>query len=100
MDVKKECLSLERKFFAWIEKNIFTLTFLGITVIGFLIRASLRRYQSGDATIDLFPWYDEIQRGGGILSLDHQVGNYNLLYQFLSKRQTIRLQLILAFFQS
>ena len=74
---------LERKFLAWIEKNIYTLTFLGITIIGFLIRVSLRRYQSGDATIDLLPWYDEIQRGGGILSLGHQVGNYNLLYQFL-----------------
>lgn len=82
MDVKK-MFKLERKFLAWIDKNIYTLTFLGITIIGFLIRISLRRYQSGDAAMDLLPWYDEIQRGGGILSLGHQVGSYNLLYQFL-----------------
>lgn len=51
MGVKKRLFKLERKFLAWIEKNIFTLTFLGITIMGFLIRVSLRRYQRGDATV-------------------------------------------------
>lgn len=76
-------LKCEKKFWIWIEKNIYTITVLGITLMGFLIRVSLRGYQSGDAGADLLPWYDEIQNGGGILSLGHQVGNYNLLYQFM-----------------
>lgn len=67
----------------WVEKNIYVIAALGITIVGFLIRVSLRYYQSGDAGADLLPWYYEIKGGGGLSGLDHQVGNYNLLYQFL-----------------
>lgn len=50
---------------------------------GFFIRASLRRFESGDAACDLLPWYHQISEGGGLRSLGKQVGNYNMLYQFL-----------------
>ena len=75
--------SFERKFWMWIEKNIFIISLLVVTILGGLIRLSLRRYVSGDAGADLLNWYAEIQSGGGLKSLGHQVGNYNMLYQFL-----------------
>ena len=75
--------SFERKFWIWIEKNIFINSLLMVTILGGLIRLSLRGFVSGDAGVDLLNWYAEIQSGGGLKSLGHQVGNYNMLYQFL-----------------
>jgi Gpi18-like mannosyltransferase len=39
--------------------------------------------ESEDALRYLLPWYDTIRENGGIRSLGIQVGDYNLLYQFL-----------------
>lgn len=52
-------------------------------VIGTVIRFLLRDLPSGDSTLFLVPWYHEIQDGGGLQYLGHQVGDYNILYQTL-----------------
>ena len=38
---------------------------------------------SGDATAKLIPWYEEIKSTGGFWGLDHEVGDYNMFYQFI-----------------
>lgn len=73
----------ERKFLEWVEKNIHVFVLLSISLIGCFIRFSLRECISGDAEGCLMPWYNEIMENGKIRALSHQVGNYNVLYQFL-----------------
>ena len=74
---------LEKNFLEFIEKHIFVIAFLGITLIGFLIRYEERGFESGDMTGCLLPWYEEIKSGGGLTALHSQVGNYNILYQLI-----------------
>ena len=76
-------LVVERKIQNWIEKNMFIIAFLYIFVAGTLIRIFLRNFLSWDAEYCLLPWYDEIKKNGAILGLNMQVGDYNLLYQFI-----------------
>lgn len=73
----------EKKFLDFIEKNIFKIAIFFVTVLALYIRVSSRDYIGQDATYALLPWYDEIKAGGGLKSLAHQVGNYNIVYQFL-----------------
>lgn len=73
---------MEEKMKKWIKENAIVLAWGCIAVLGVLIRTSFRDYLSADAKTYLIPWYYEIKNGGGIKSLSHQVGNYNLIYQF------------------
>ena len=54
------------------------LYFIGITAIAIYLRSSVSGFTSIDFIYWLSPWYDEIRQYG----LAHQVGNYNILYQF------------------
>lgn len=72
-------LKVEKRLVAFLEKNILLLFVLFCTLLGMVIRISLRNIISGDYTIYLQPWYEEIKSKG----LSEQVGNYNLLYQFI-----------------
>ncbi|MCI8691692.1 MAG: DUF2029 domain-containing protein [Lachnospiraceae bacterium] len=73
----------ERKVLEWVEKHIYIIAFAGVTILGGVIRMSLRNHVSADAESSLLPWYNMIVKGGQIQALKYQVGNYNLLYQFL-----------------
>ncbi len=73
----------EKDLLNYIEKHLRIIVFIGITLAGFLIRASLRRFVSGDAACDLLPWYEQIKGAGGFQGVGEQVGTYNMLYQFL-----------------
>lgn len=59
------------------------LALAGVTLISLCIRYSLRDFVSGDSAACLVPWYEEIKNSGGMGALNRQVGNYNMLYQFL-----------------
>lgn len=48
-----------------------------------MIRFSFRELISNDAYWCLLPWYDAIKENGGIYALKSQVGDYNMLYQFI-----------------
>lgn len=73
----------EKNLISWIETHILLLLFCIVTLLGFVIRVSLREFMTDDAYYFLLPWYDTIKENGGIQSLATQVGDYNLLYQFL-----------------
>lgn len=67
----------------WIEKHLRTLAFLFFLILSVWIRFSLRDGISGDANGFLLLWYDEIKTNGGLKALESQVGDYNMLYQFI-----------------
>ena len=69
----------ERKLLSKIDRNLPWIVAFAVTVLGVLIRLSLRKIVSSDATYFLLPWYKKIAMNG----LYEQVGDYNLLYQFL-----------------
>ena len=53
-----------------------------VTILSLFIRFCYRDFISIDAEGFLLPWYDEIKEKG-INSLASQVGDYNILYQFI-----------------
>ncbi|MCC4399291.1 hypothetical protein LMC10_04200 [Limosilactobacillus reuteri] len=56
---------------------------LFITIFAILIRVSVFNYNTTDDYITfLHPWYEQIDRYGGLPALRHQVGNYSITYQF------------------
>lgn len=71
--------TLEKKFLSKVDQHFPSLVIISVSVIACLIRYSLRHIISGDASVYLLPWFDEISKNG----LFVQVGDYNLLYQFL-----------------
>ncbi|RMX26738.1 hypothetical protein [Limosilactobacillus reuteri] len=64
-------------------KNKLLLFNLLVTIIAFLVRLSLIKFQTGDYIGFLHPWMTEMKRSGGLLALGKQIGDYNVLYQFL-----------------
>lgn len=64
-------------------KNKLLLFNLLVTIIAFLVRLSLIKFQTGDYIGFLHPWITEMKRSGGLLALGKQIGDYNVLYQFL-----------------
>ncbi len=73
----------EKKFLEFIEKNIFYVVLAAAFIAGIVIRLAVRNFVSEDAYNYLLEWYGEIKASGGLKALDHQVGNYNVLYQTL-----------------
>ena len=71
--------SIEKKLLSKVDQNFPVIVLFAVTLLGALIRLSLRLFVSMDAIYILLPWYDMISQNG----LYEQVGDYNLLYQFL-----------------
>ena len=71
---------LEDKIWNYIDKHIYGVYFLLITVFAIVIRMILMKYESGDYTMFLKPWFDELQINGGILGLSKDIGNYTPIY--------------------
>ena len=76
-------LKAERKILEWVEKNLWIIAIVAITIAGLAIRFVLRDFVSPDSESFLIPWYNIIKEDGGIHGLYRQVGNYNMLYQLL-----------------
>ena len=72
----------EQKFLGFLGDHLYLIALAVITVMAIVIRSFLMEYQSGDAVYFLLPWYDTIKQQG-FSALAHQVGDYNMLYQFL-----------------
>lgn len=66
-----------------LEKRKSLIFFIVITALGIFIRFCGKDFISGDMTLFLIPWFDEIKVQGGIACLKNQVGDYNIPYQFL-----------------
>ena len=73
----------EKSVIRQLEKHSVEIGFIVVVLFGITIRLALRHYVSDDAERFLLPWYDTIKANGGIKSLSRQVGDYNVLYQFL-----------------
>lgn len=54
-----------------------------ITITAVLMRISLLQFHSGDFDGFLHPWMLAIKENGGLLALNKQIGDYNIMYQFL-----------------
>lgn len=76
-------IALERKLLEWIESKIYWITIIAVTIIAIFIRYALRDFRSPDYNSFLSLWYNLIKEDGGISGLHTQIGNYNLLYQFM-----------------
>ena len=74
-------IKLEKKILEFIEGRLFIFILAAAFIAGALLRFTSRNFVSEDAYNYLLGWYDEIKACGGFAALDHQVGNYNVLYQ-------------------
>lgn len=74
---------IEERFWNWVEKHIMVFCVLAVSLIAAMIRYSFREIESNDAYWCLLPWYEIIKENGGIHALGMQVGDYNMLYQFI-----------------
>ena len=71
--------TLEKKFLSSVDKHLPLLTIIAVSILSVIIRFSLRHIVSLDVSNFLLPWFNIISQNG----LYEQVGDYNLLYQFL-----------------
>lgn len=71
--------SHEKKFLSLIDRHLPMLVIFAVSILSILIRFFLRNIVSGDVSFFLLPWFNIISQNG----LYEQVGDYNLLYQFL-----------------
>lgn len=71
----------ESRCLDWMDRHLTEIVLCLVLVLSFAIRVSNRTFVSKDVQKYLLPWYQEISRGGGLASLRHQTGNYNVLYQ-------------------
>lgn len=64
-------------------KYKYLLFLIFVSVIALLLRYFLKDFRSGDYVLCLHPWFENIKHMGGINALQKQVGDYNILYQFI-----------------
>lgn len=76
-------IAFEKKFLKFIDQYLKWIFLFIITIFAISIRYAGKDFISNDMASFLIPWFGEIQRTGGLQALDHQVGDYNLLYQTL-----------------
>lgn len=58
--------------------NIFFI--IMFTIFAILARILVLHFESGDYTVCLEPWMEQIKAYGGLKSLKYEIGNYNILY--------------------
>lgn len=75
--------SFEKKALEFIQRHIAIFILVAGFLAGVILRIAARNFVSDDAYTYLLSWYDEIKAGGGLKALGTQVGNYNVLYQFI-----------------
>ncbi len=71
----------ETTLIAFIKKYYVEIVIVLLFIMGLMVRYAARNVLSSDMRIYLLPWYDEIKSNGGLASLAHQVGDYNMPYQ-------------------
>lgn len=73
----------EKKVVEWITAHLWIIFLVAVTICSMIIRFNFRAFVSLDYKICLAPWWNEIYDNGKIFALKKQVGDYNMLYQFL-----------------
>lgn len=75
----KKIYDIEEKCILGIKNHIVAIIYVGVTLLSIILRVSFFEFESDDFNMFLTEWYDEISEYG----LKEQVGNYNMLYQFI-----------------
>lgn len=70
----------ERKIIEFGEKHYLLLSFIFITLIAFIMRYSMRNYESGDFYYALNPWFNYLKEHGSLKALATYPGDYNAPY--------------------
>ena len=78
-------IAFEKKFLKFIDQYLKWIFLFIITIFAISIRYAGKDFISNDMASFLIPWFGEIQRTGGLQALDHQVGDYNLLFFFCQR---------------
>ena len=73
----------ERNLLVLIEKKIFLISYIVITIFAILLRLTGFHTESADFTAFLLPWFDELKAAGGLKGMATYSGNYNTPYIFL-----------------
>ncbi len=76
-------ISLEKKALERINKNLPICLILISFLLGAFMRFKMRYFVSIDALGCYLPWYDEIIAAGRLKGIGTQIGDYNVLYQFI-----------------
>jgi len=71
---------MKDKFWKFIDKNLIIIFFIIITIFSVGIRSYFMDFESGDYTLFLEDWFNELKSGGGLTALKNDVGNYNAPY--------------------
>ena len=77
---KKKKIELEKTIWNFIDKHIYLIYFLLITVVAIVIRSLLIKYPSGDYDMFLKPWFNQLKSFGGLPGLGQDIGNYTPIY--------------------
>lgn len=80
--------AMEKKILNKAHERLFIIAIIFFSLFAVLIRYLLRDFVSYDMRDFLLPWYEQIKSSGGIYSLNEQVGDYNMPYQFLISLMT------------
>lgn len=73
----------ERRAIEFLEKNAYLIFIAIATVLSLILRWHGRNVESLDYTVCFRQWFYYICYGGGFHALVDEVGNYNVLYQFI-----------------
>lgn len=64
----------------FVDKHHNFIFFAIVTILAIIARILLLKYQSGDYTLFLSPWFNALKLNGGILGLSQNIGNYTPIY--------------------
>lgn len=70
----------EKSFIEKVLRYRYSIVAIIITILAVLVRFWGRNCLTGDMKFCILPWYDSF-KANGLSGLEHQVGDYNLLYQ-------------------
>ncbi len=73
----------ERRAIQFIKRHLLIFVVIFATVGTLYVRYCLRDVISGDMSKCLLPWFEKIQKRGGMRALGKAVGNYNVPYQVI-----------------
>ena len=78
----------ENRFWDFVIKHRLKVFIVSATILSMYARFCFRGFISGDMFVFLIPWYDAIEKYGGLKALSVQVGNYQISYQTLISLMT------------
>lgn len=73
-------LKIEERFLDFLKKHYLVFGFVAILVLALLVRFTARDFVSGDYSVYLSPWFEQMKTDGGFKALANYPGDYNAPY--------------------